>query len=61
MPGGGDPLAGWQSWPGLAAVQRGALFLLPADEISRATPRFLASLDQACKLLQVLRGNPDDE
>jgi len=61
MPGAADPLAGWQAWPGLSAVQRGALFLLPADEISRATPRFLDSLDQACKLLQILRGNPDDE
>jgi iron complex transport system substrate-binding protein len=60
LPGAADPLAGWQAWPALAAVQRGALFLLPADEISRATPRFLDSLDQACKLLQVLRGNPDD-
>ena len=59
--GAADPLAGWKAWPGLAAVQRGALFLLPADEVSRATPRFVDSLDQACKLLQVLRENPDDE
>jgi len=61
LPGSADPLAGWRAWPGLTAVQRDALFLLPADEISRATPRFLDSLDQACKLLQALRGNPDDE
>jgi len=61
LPGAADPLAGWQAWPGLAAIQRGALFLLPADEVSRATPRFLDSLDQACKLLHVLRGNAADE
>ena len=61
LPGAADPLAGWRAWTGLAAVQQGALFLLPADEISRATPRFLDTLDQACKLLQALRGNPDNE
>jgi len=61
LPGAADPLAGWRAWPGLAAVRQGALFLLPADEISRATPRFLDSLDQACRLLQGLRGHPDDE
>lgn len=61
LPGAADPLAGWRAWPGLAAVQQEALFLLPADEISRATPRFLDTLDQACKLLQALRGNPHDE
>ena len=61
LPGAADPLATWRAWPGLSAVQQSALFLLPADEISRATPRFLDTLDQACDLLQALRGNPDDE
>lgn len=60
-PGAADPLAAWRDWPGLAAVQRQGLFLLPADEISRATPRFLDTLEQACKLLQDLRGNNPDE
>lgn len=54
-PGTMDPLAAWRDWPGLAAVRNGALFLLPADEISRATPRFLDSLELACKLLHQLR------
>lgn len=55
LPGATDPLSAWRDWPGLAAVQEDALFLLSADEISRATPRFLNSLGTACKLLQELR------
>jgi iron complex transport system substrate-binding protein len=54
-PGTADPLAGWREWSGLAAVRDGALFLLPADEVSRATPRFLDSLESACNLLDQLR------
>ena len=60
LPDADDPLAMWREWPGLAAVREQALFLLPADEISRATPRFLDSLDTACKLLQGLRGQKTD-
>jgi iron complex transport system substrate-binding protein len=50
-----DPLAAWRDWPAMRAVRREALFLLPADPISRATPRFLDSLELACKLLHSLR------
>lgn len=50
-----DPLAAWRKWPNLRAVQSDALFLLPADEISRATPRWLDSLELACTLLHGLR------
>ena len=50
-----DPLEFWRDWPAMQAVQRDALFLLPADSISRATPRFLDSLELACKLLHRLR------
>ena len=50
-----DPLGGWRDWPALRAVRNDSLFLLPADEISRATPRFLDSLELACKLLHNLR------
>ena len=49
--GGGDPLKTWRAWPGLEAVRNGSLFVLPADEISRATPRFLDALETACALL----------
>ena len=56
-----DPLAAWRDWPAMNAVRNQGLFLLSADEISRATPRFLDSLDQACKLLNGLRGYISDE
>jgi iron complex transport system substrate-binding protein len=51
-----SPLDAWQEWPSMEAVRRQALFLLPADPVSRATPRFLDSLELACKLLHQLRG-----
>jgi len=60
LPGAADPLAPWRDWPGLAAVRNEALFLLSADEISRATPRFLDSLSTACDLLQELRDRTPD-
>lgn len=46
-----DPLRDWRSWPSLQAVSNDRLLLLPADEISRATPRWLDSLELACTLL----------
>lgn len=46
-----DPLAAWREWPSLNAVASGTLYLLPADKISRATPRWLDSLELACTLL----------
>lgn len=55
LEGDADPLAAWREWPAMRAVQKDALFLLPADSISRATPRFLDSLEYACKLLHSLR------
>ena len=55
-----DPLAAWREWPAMRAVQQGALFLLPADSVSRATPRFLDSLELACNLLHDLRRQRDD-
>jgi iron complex transport system substrate-binding protein len=51
-----NPLDTWQDWPSMKAVSQQALFLLPADPVSRATPRFLDSLELACKLLHQLRG-----
>lgn len=48
---GDDPLAEWREWPTLRAVRAGALFLLPADAISRATPRLLDAVATACSLM----------
>jgi iron complex transport system substrate-binding protein len=50
-----DPLAHWKSWPRLQAVQGDHFILLPADSISRATPRFLNAVELACRMLDDLR------
>ena len=49
-----DPLFAWREWPAMKAVSQNALYLLPADAVSRATPRFLDALELACKLLHGL-------
>jgi iron complex transport system substrate-binding protein len=51
---GEDPLSAWREWPAMKAVSRDALYLIPADAVSRATPRFLDALELACKLLHGL-------
>jgi iron complex transport system substrate-binding protein len=55
LPDAPDPLEAWRQWTELAAVERNALFALPADEISRATPRWLDSIELACTLMHGLR------
>lgn len=50
-----DPFKPWLDWPGLKSVRAEAMFRLPADAISRATPRWLDSLELACTLLHGLR------
>ena len=56
-----DPLAAWHEWPGMQAVRQDALFLLPADKISRATPRLLDALELACSLLDGVRERSNNE
>ena len=51
---GDNPLESWREWPGLNAVEHHALFLLPADKISRATPRWLEAIEIACRLMDDL-------
>ena len=50
-----NPLAIWLDWPGMQAVSENALFTLPADKISQATPRLLDALEIACSALDNLR------
>jgi iron complex transport system substrate-binding protein len=50
-----NPLDVWLDWPGMQAVNGNALFALPADKISQATPRLLDALEIACSLLNDLR------
>jgi iron complex transport system substrate-binding protein len=56
-----DPLAAWRDWQSMKAVRQGALYLLPADSISQATPRFLDSLELACKLMHQSRESAVDD
>ena len=55
LPGAENPLVRWKEWPGMKAVRKDALFTLDADRISRATPRWLESIETACTLLHQLR------
>lgn len=54
-PGQPDPLARWFDWPRMNAVSSGALITLDADRISRATTRWLDSIETACTLLHESR------
>jgi iron complex transport system substrate-binding protein len=54
-PGEEHPLALWLAWPRMRAVRQGRMFTLPADEISRATPRTLDALAEGCRLLDESR------
>jgi len=54
-PGEENSLTRWLDWPRMQAVRHGALFTLPADEISRATPRTLDALAEGCRLLNESR------
>lgn len=50
-----DPLAHWHSWPRIEAVRDENYLLLPADAISRATPRFIDAIELACTMMDELR------
>lgn len=56
---GEDGFAEWQRWPTLAANRYGNRFLLPADELARATPRVLVAGDAICLALEQARSNRD--
>jgi iron complex transport system substrate-binding protein len=54
---GDDAFAEWQRWPGMAANRFGNLYLLPADEIGRATTRVMVAGNAMCVALQQARIN----
>lgn len=54
---GDDAFAEWQRWPEVSANLYGNLFLLPADEIARATPRLILAGGAMCLALQKARFN----
>ncbi len=49
----------WQRWPGIAANRAGNHFLLPADEIGRASTRVIVAAKAMCSALQQARSNLD--
>lgn len=55
IPGQPPALQGWNEWHRLQAVQNKTMLYLPADDISRAAPRLLDSIDLACRLLDEVR------
>jgi len=51
----------WNRWPRIAANRYKNHFLMPADEIGRATPRLLIAAKAVCDALQKARANRDAE
>ena len=56
---GDDAFAEWRRWPEISANRYGNQFLLPADEIARATPRLIVAGGALCLALQQARFNRD--
>lgn len=56
---GDGGFAEWQRWPAMSANSYGNQFLLPADEIARATPRLIVAGRAMCLALQQARRNRD--
>ena len=52
---GENAFAVWERWPHVAANQYQNRFLMPADEIGRATPRLLVAARAVCEALQEAR------
>lgn len=47
----------WDRWPHIAANRYGNRFVIPADEIGRATPRLLTAAGAVCNALVTAREN----
>jgi len=56
---GPDAFAEWERWPHIAANQYRNQFLIPADEIGRATTRLLVAAEAVCDALQEARKRRD--
>ena len=52
---GDEAFAEWTRWPNLTAVRLGNQYLMPADEIVRATPRLIIAGEAVCQALQLAR------
>lgn len=56
---GNDAFLEWERWPDIAAIRLGNQFLLPADEIGRATTRIIVAGNAMCLALLQARRNRD--
>ena len=54
---GDEAFSEWQRWPSIPANRYGNHFLLPADELARATPRLIDAGRAMCLALQQARRN----
>ena len=54
---GDDAFIEWERWPAIGAIRYGNQFLLPADEIGRATGRLIVAGNAMCIALQQARTN----
>jgi iron complex transport system substrate-binding protein len=54
---GNDAFLEWERWPDIAAIRLGNQFLLPADEIGRATTRIIVAGNAMCLALLQARRN----
>ncbi|MGI9270917.1 MAG: cobalamin-binding protein [Woeseiaceae bacterium] len=52
---GDNAFGEWERWPSLKAVRLSNQYLMPADEIGRATPRLLRAGATLCETLQTAR------
>jgi iron complex transport system substrate-binding protein len=50
-----SPLDGWRAFPGLAAVARNHLYVIPPELIQRHTPRLLEGAERLCRILEQVR------
>ena len=57
---GPDAFSEWERWPTMAANRYGNQFMMPAAEISRATPRLLDAGAAICSALEEGRKSRDD-
>ena len=51
----GDAFAEWSRWPNMAANRYANHFLMPADQIGRATPRLVEAATALCDALTIAR------
>ncbi len=50
-----DPQALWRPWTRLAAVRSGAIYSMPSDTLTRATPRLAQGAREVCRALDEAR------